>query len=159
MPAPITAALVWTEIERRLFAVLSYVTPSAEARSAGIVYVVQEGKLYIRTDTDSWKARHIRLNPHVALNVTIAKRVPFMPWIQIPDATIAFAGMARVIEPEAADDALDRMLTDATSHEEERSRMCFIEVTPFGHFSTYGIGVSLLDMRDPTKARGRVAVA
>ena len=158
MPASITTSLVWAEINRRLFAVLSYVTPRQEARSAGVVYVVRDGRLYIRTDTDSWKARHIRLNPKVALNVTIPKRVPFLPWIKIPDATIAFTGNARVIEADAADDVLVAALTRATSHEAQ-SRICFIEVKPTGHFKTYGVGVPLLDMRDPTKARGRVAVA
>ena len=148
------------EIDRRLFAVLSYVTPRAEVRSAGVVYVVRDGRLYIRTDTDSWKARHIRLNPNVALNVTIPKRVPLMPWIRIPEATIAFRGTARVIDGEAADAELVQATTRATGHEvESLAGICFIEVTPAGHFATYGVGVPLLDMRDPAKARGRVAVA
>jgi hypothetical protein len=160
MPAPITTALVWAEINRRLFAVLSYVTPRAEARSAGVVYVVRDGRLYIRTDTDSWKARHIRLNSSVALNVTISKRVPFMPWIRIPDATIAFRGTARVIDGDTAEADLAQALTRATGHDAESlAGICFIEVTPAGHFATYGVGVSLLEMRDPSKARARVAVA
>jgi len=36
---------------------------------------------------------------------------------------------------------------------------CLIEVTPQGEFVTYGVGVSLMEMRDPAKARGRAAVA
>ena len=160
MPAPITTALVWTEINKRRFAVLSYVTPRAEARSAGVVYVVREGRIYIQTDTASWKARHIRSNPNVALNVTIPKRVPFMPWIRIPEATIAFSGTARVIDADAVDSALMQALGAATAHEGiDQSTLCFIEVTPAGHFATYGVGVPLLDMRDPRKARGRAAVA
>ena len=160
MPAPITTALVWTEINRRFFAVLSYVTPRAEARSAGVVYVVRDGRLYIRADTDSWKARHIRLNPSVALNVTIPKRVPLMPWIRIPEATIAFRGTARVIDGDTAEADLVQALARATAHDvESLAGICFIEVTPAGHFATYGVGVSLLDMRNPAKARARVAVA
>lgn len=161
MPAPVTTALVWAEINRRFFAVLSYVTPHGEARSAGVIYVVQRGRLYLRADTDSWKARHIRLNPNVALNVTIPKRVPLMPWIRIPEATIAFHGTARVIDANAADKTLVQALARATAHGDAESlpRMCFIEVTPAGHFATYGVGVSLRDMRDPQKARGRVPIA
>jgi len=79
MSASITTELVWAEIEKRMFAVLSYVNPKGDARSAGIVYLVRDRVLYVGTDTDSWKAKHICLNPHVALNVTIAKRDPFMP--------------------------------------------------------------------------------
>ena len=160
MPAVISTSQVWAEIERRVFAVLSYVTPRGEARSAGIVYVVRDGMLYIRTDADSWKARHIRLNPNVAVNITIPKRVPFLPWIKIPDATISFTGTARVIEFDDAADALKQALTRATSHDpESRVRIGFIEVVPVGDFKTYGVGVPLLDMRDPTKARGRVPVS
>ena len=97
MPAPVTSDLVWREIEKHSFAVLSYVNPKGRARSAGIVYVPIDRVLYGRTAKESWKAKHIRQNPHVALNVTIPKRVPFMPWIHIPDATIAFSGTARVL--------------------------------------------------------------
>jgi len=35
---------------------------------------------------------------------------------------------------------------------------CIIEIRPTGHFATYGVGVSLMDMRDPEKARGRAPV-
>ena len=156
MAASVTSERVWKEIEKRSFAVLSYVTPRGEARSAGIVYVVRGRRLCIRTAADAWKTRHIRLNPSVALNVTIAKRIPFMPWIRIPAATIAFNGTARVIDREAAEDGLAQAMSQATGHEAEG--ICFIEVTPVGHFLTYGVGVPLLDMRTPAKARARVPV-
>ena len=159
MPAPVTSDLVWKEIEKRSFAVLSYVNPKGRARSAGIVYVPIDRVLYVRAAKKSWKAKHIRLNPHVALNVTISKRVPFMPWIKIPDATIAFSGTARVIsmsdvEPKLLESILGRMIEEHGTIDEN----CIIEIRPTGHFATYGVGVSLLDMRDPEKARGRTSV-
>jgi len=158
VPAPITSALVWKEIEKRSFAVLSYVNPKGRARSSGIVYVPIDRVLYVRVAKDSWKAKHIRRNPHVALNVPIPKRVPFMPWIDIPDATIALSGTARVlsmgeVEPKLLDALLERMFEHANNDEN-----CIIEIRPTGHFATYGVGVSLLDMRDPEKARGRTPV-
>ncbi len=159
MPAPIGSELVWKEIEKRSFAVLSYVNLKGRARSAGIVYVPIDRVLYVRAAKDSWKAKHILLNPHVALNVTISRRVPFMPWIKIPDATIAFSGTARVIpmsevEPKLLDRILGRMIERHGSMDEN----CIIEIHATGHFATYGVGVSLLDMRDPEKARGRTPV-
>jgi general stress protein 26 len=158
MPAPITSDLVWKEIEKRSFAVLSYVNPKGRARSSGIVYVPINRVLYIRVAKSSWKAKHIRQNPHVALNVTIPKRVPFMPWIDIPQATIAFSGTARVlsmseVEPKLLEALLKRMFDHPNNDEN-----CLIEVQPTRHFATYGVGVSLLDMRDPDKARGRAPV-
>ena len=159
MPANITTELVWKEIERRLFAVLSYVTPSCEARSAGIVYLARGGKLYVQVASDSWKAKHIRRNPNVALNVTIPKRVPLMPWLHVPQATIAMQGTARVLDAEQIDPTILDGLGQTAAHDPERGvQLCIIEVSPKGHFATYGVGVSLLAMRDPTKARGRVAV-
>ena len=160
MPAPVSTELVWEEIQRRSFAVLSYVNPQGRARSSGIVYVPVDRILYVRVANESWKAKHIRLNPHVALNVTIPKRVPFMPWIQIPDATIAFSGTARVLamrdlEPKLLETLTSRMIKGHDNLEEN----CMIEIRPTGHFATYGVGVPLLDMRDPKKARGRTPVS
>jgi hypothetical protein len=37
--------------------------------------------------------------------------------------------------------------------------MCVIEVQPVGDFITYGVGIPLMTMRQPEKARGRVAAA
>jgi hypothetical protein len=160
VPASITTDLVWREIEKQIFAVLSYVTPKAEARSAGIVYIVRDRKMYMRARSDSWKAKHIRLNPRVALNVTIPKRFPFMPWIKIPAATIALNGAARVIAVKDADPGVIQALMGAMpDHSELAAQISIIEVEPTGHFATYGVGVSLLAMRDPKTARGRVPVA
>lgn len=146
--------------KKQRFAVLSYVTPKAEARSAGIVYIVRDRKLYMRARADSWKAKYIRLNPRVALNVPIPKRIPFMPWVKIPAATIALHGAARVIAAEDADPGVIGALMGAMpDHSELAAQISIIEVEPTGHFATYGVGVSLLAMRDPKTARGRAPVA
>ena len=158
--ASITTEFVWAEIERQRFAVLSYVTPKAEARSAGVVYIVGDRKLYTRASTDSWKVKHIHLNPRVALNVTIPKRIPFMLWIKIPAATIALHGTARVIAAKDADPGVIRALARAVpDHSELKAQTSIIEIEPTGHFLTYGVGVPLLAMRDPKTARGRVPIA
>ena len=49
MPANITTDQVWREVEKRSFAVLGYVTPKGEARTAGIVYTVRDRQVYIVT--------------------------------------------------------------------------------------------------------------
>ena len=159
MAAPVTTDLVWTEVGKQLFAVLSWVTPKAEARSAGIVYIVRDRKLYIGTGASSWKAKHIAKNPSVALNVLIQKRIPFMPWIKIPDATIAFRGKAAVRDVSELDPAIMAQLIKGMSDDPEiHADNCILEVEPEGHFVTYGVGVSLTAMRDPRKAEGRVSV-
>lgn len=150
---------VWREIDRCSFAVISYVTPRGEPRSTGIVYVTEGRRLFLATDTDAWKARHLRADPHVAVTVTIAKRIPFLPWIPIPAATISFHGLAEVMRLDEADAGIvHRLMRGLEDDPARRDETCVIAITPTGSFSTYGVGVSLSDMRDRDKARGRVAV-
>jgi hypothetical protein len=159
MPARITSEKVWREIRKRSFAVLAFVTPKSEARSAGIVYTARDRDIYIATDTKSWKTRHITQNPHVSLTVTIPKRIPFMPWLQIPPATITFQGEASIHDARDVPLEIQRTLlrgldlggTDAPD-------VCIIRVRPRGEFVTYGVGVPLLTMRKPEAARGRAPV-
>ncbi|UCH28832.1 MAG: pyridoxamine 5'-phosphate oxidase family protein [Myxococcales bacterium] len=159
MPAPVTTDLVWKEIEKRLFAVLSFVTPKGQARSAGIVYVVRDRVLFIGTGTDSWKAKHIARNPSVALCVNIPKRIPFLPWVKIPDATISFSATARVLPIDETDpEILDALLEGMVDDPKIREGNVVLEIRPVGDFVTYGVGVPMMDMRDPEKARGRAPV-
>ena len=159
MPAILTSEQVWKQIEKRMFAVLGYVTPKGEARTTGIVYVTRRRKFYIGADSDSWKARHIQRNPNVSLTVTIPKRIPFMPWISIPDATITLQGQAQVTPVAEADQEIVMALFHGMAADPEmRANAALMEVAPRGDFITYGVGVSLRAMRDPGQARGRAPV-
>lgn len=158
MAVQLTTEQVWAAIGKELFAVLGMVTERGEARTVGVVYSVQARRLYIGTEKDAWKTRHVLANPHVSVTIPIAKRVPFMPWMKIPAATITFPGMARVLEvKETPGEVLSVLLRGLTSDAETLARMAIIEVTPEKEFVTYGVGISLLDMRFPEKARGRAA--
>lgn len=159
MAMTLTTDQVWEALEKELFAVLGMVTANQEARTVGIVYVVRGRKLYIGTERETWKARHIRANPHVSLTVPIAKRIPLMPWFKIPAATITFSGSARLLSPEQAPPgvlkAVFRQLADDPT---AMADTVVIEVTPEKDFVTYGVGMPLLQMRHPEQARGRAPV-
>ncbi len=157
--ATLTTNQVWDEIEKQLFAVMGMVTANNEARTAGIVYIVNQRKLYISSLESAWKTRHVAQNPHVSLTVTIAKRIWFLPWIKIPAATITFSGTAKVLEPQEVSAEIIKALFKGMEITAENSPPYrIIEITPEKEFITYGMGVSLMDMRDPAKARGRVSV-
>jgi|SRR6516225_213222 hypothetical protein len=159
MPANITTEQVWRELEKRSFAVLGFVTARGEARTAGIVYSVRDRQLYITTDRNSWKARHIATNPHVSMTVTIPKRIPFVPWVHIPAATITFQGVASVHAIEEVPPEIPRVLLRGLDlGKEARNEISVIRVRPAGEFVTYGVGVSLTVMRRPEAASGRAAV-
>lgn len=152
--------MVWQEIEKQLFAVLGMVTANQEARTVGIVYLVDEYKLYIGTSKKAWKTRHIQQNPNVSLTIPIPKRIPIMPWIKIPSATISFSGKAQVLDLDnIPDDLLYRIYRGLEIDEAFRQEAVVIAVEPVGEFITYGVGVSLMTMRTPEKARGRAAVS
>ncbi len=158
--ANITTDQVWAEIEKYLFGVLGMVTAQNEARTVGIVYVVRDRVLYIGSKRETWKVKHIAANPHVSMTVTIPKSVPLMPWVKVPAATITFAGTARVLSAEeAGPEVMGLLFRGMADAEDIRKNTAIIAVEPEGDFVTYGVGVSLMEMRDTTKARGRAPVA
>lgn len=152
----LTSEQVWREVEKESFGVLGMVTPGCEARTVGIVYLVSDHKLYIGAERAAWKTKHIERNPHVSMTVCSARRVPFLPWIKIPAATITFSGTAAVLD---RSDLSTELFERLYRHDATATDWCAIEVTPEKEFVTYGVGVSLLDMRIPEKARGRAPVA
>lgn len=159
MPVQLSPEQVWQAIEKEMFAVLGMVTANNEARTVGVVYVVRDHKLVIVTGQDTWKARHIAANPHVSVTIPIAKRIPIMPWVKIPAATITFSGNARVFPArDASPDLLRAVLRQAAQDDEMVASSCLIEITPQKEFVSYGVGVPLMRMRDPEQARGRAPV-
>jgi hypothetical protein len=159
MSAPITTELVWQEMSKQMFAVLGFVTPKQEARTAGIVYIVEQRQVYISSDRTAWKTKHIQQNPHVSLTVTIPKSIPFMPFIKIPPATISFSGTAVVLPVTEVEEAIVQKVFRTTKVEPSLlADTVIIRVTPHGEFMTYGVGVSLRTMQDTVAAHGRTAV-
>jgi len=159
MTTQLSSEQVWQAIEKELFAVVGMVTANQEARTVGVVYVVRNRKLYIATGQDTWKARHIAANPHISVTIPIAKRIPVMPWIKIPAATITFSGTARIFPAkDAPSELLKAIFRDLADDEKMVADSCLIEITPVKEFVTYGIGVSLMQMRDTEQARGRAPV-
>jgi hypothetical protein len=159
MTQQLSSKLVWEQLCKQLFAVLGVVNAKGEARTSGVVYTVNDFKLYIATNPDNWKAIHMSANPHVSVTVPIARRIPLMPWVKIPAATITFNGLGSVQEPDDVDlRVLKGLLRGLEKDDDLLSTMCILAVEPVGEFVTYGVGVSLMTMRDAKKARGRAPV-
>jgi len=150
---PTTAEEIWPHIEKWPFAVLSFVTPKGESRSAGVMYQVRDRKLYVLTGSGTWKARHISHNPNVSVTVTV-QRLPIRIR-QVPPAVITFSGVATVLEMNDVDAGLRASLTRGTG---EMPGSCVIEIAPTGRFVTYGIGIPAMQMRLPEKSIARVPV-
>jgi hypothetical protein len=156
----VTTDQVWDELKKEIFAVVGIVTARGESRTVGVVYLVRGRMLFFCTDANAWKTKHLRNNPNVSVTVPIAKRIPFLPWIKIPPATITFSGTARVLDyTEVPPEIPDALLKGLQGAEELKKDCSVVEITPTGDFLTYGVGVSLSTMRRPTEATGRAPVA
>ncbi len=151
--------LVWHELERASFAVLGYVTPAGEPRSSGVVFKAIGRRLYTAVAPDSWKARHIAASGRVSVTVPVRKGGLLTLLMPIPPAPISFHASA-VVHPAGASET-HRILTELGSllPPERRDSAALVELIPEGDFLTYGIGVSLMQMRTPSLARGRVPTA
>lgn len=155
----LTTPEVWHEIDRSSFAVLGYVTPNGRSRSSGVVYKSVGQRLYIAVAPDSWKARQIASGGEVAVTVPVRRGGILALLFPIPPATISFHARVIVHPPGplpggAAAKALAALLPD-----ERRESGVIIEVVPEGDFLTYGLKVSLANMRRPARAKARVAVS
>jgi len=154
----LTAEGVWRALGKQSFAVMSHVTASGEPRSSGVVFGTDGRRLLVVVAASSWKARTIADGQLVALTVPVRRGGLLAMMFPIPPAAISFRARARVGEPCMLDrkslpPKFARLLPPTLTES------CLIELTPEGHFLTYGIGVSLMAMRDPEVASARVPVA
>jgi len=148
---------VWSELEKRSFAVLSYVTASGKPRASGVICIAEGRRLYVATAPESWKARHISTGDEVALTVPIRRGGVLSLVAPIPPATVSFHARATVypagsVRIESKCQKLARLLP------EERKSGGLLELVPEGSFLTYGLDVSLRDMIKPAVALARAPV-
>jgi hypothetical protein len=154
----LTTEQVWQQIAKASFAVLSHVTPAGEPRSSGVVYKTIGRRLYVAVARDSWKARHIAASRRVAVTVPVRRGGILSLVAPIPPATISFHATA--IVHQAGSPQVHLLLKELGSllPAERQASGSIIEILPKGEFLTYGLGVSLLKMRDPAAARARTPV-
>jgi hypothetical protein len=154
----VTSDQVWHALAKASFAVVSQVTRAGEPRSSGVVYAVVGRRLYVAVAPDSWKARHIARDGRVAVTVPVRRGGILTLLFPIPPATISFHGTATVHpagSPESeALEGLEHLLPA-----ERRASATVLEIVPEGRFLTYGVGVSLMQMRSPAAARAHVPVS
>ncbi|MCV2394832.1 pyridoxamine 5'-phosphate oxidase family protein [Actinotalea sp. M2MS4P-6] len=154
----VTTTQVWAELGKQAFAVVGMVSARGEGRTVGIVPTVHDGAIWFVSKEDSWKVAHLRANPEISVTVPIGKRVPFMPFVKIPAATITVAGTATVLpRPEVPAEVWQR-LTRGLDTGDPAETSVGVRIVPHGDFVTYGVGTSLLGMRDTEAARGRAPV-
>jgi hypothetical protein len=154
----VTPQRVWKALESSSFAVVGYVTPRGKPRSSGVLYAAVDHRLYIVVAPDGWKGRHIATGDEVAVTVPIRRGNVLALVAPIPPATVSFHATATV-HPAGSVDRQSVPKKVARLLPKDASTGCLIELAPTGRFVTYGIGVSLIGMATPAKARGHVPVS
>jgi Pyridoxamine 5'-phosphate oxidase len=156
--AQLTGEQIWRALARASFGVISYVTPAGQPRCSGVVYATAKGRLYTAVAADSWKARHIGATSRVAVTVPVRRGGVLSLLFPIPPATISFHGSAIVHPPgPVAERPVPKELASLLPADRQ-AHACILEILPEGQFLTYGLGVSLRQMRNPPMARAHVPV-
>ena len=157
--ARVSTEAVWQALAKASFAVECHVNAAGEPRSSGVVYGIVDRRLYIAVAADGWKARQIATGQEVDVTVPVRRGGILSLLVPIPPATITFRATATVHPAGSLDvRSVSKDLAKLVP-EERKETSCIIELVPKGAFLTYGIGVSLMDMRDPALARARVPVS
>lgn len=152
-----TTDTVWSAMDRNTFGVLAFTNKAGEPRSAGIVYVVDGRSLLITSSRDSWKVRHIARHPRVSMTIAIPRRVPFLPFIKVPAATVTFQGDAEILDvEELSEEAARRKVKASRLDDDMIHTVQVIRVIPRGDFLTYGIDMPVTRMADHEDATARV---
>ena len=147
---------VWRDIGKQSFAVLSHLDDAGEPRSSGVVYALVDHRIFVAVAPDSSKGRHLKTGDRVSITVPVRRGGLLSLLFPIPPATISFHASVTMhpagsITRSVLPDKLQRLLPDA-----DGSPMCILELAPEGRFLTYGVGVSLMDMRNPEIAGAHV---
>ncbi|HET9782862.1 MAG TPA: pyridoxamine 5'-phosphate oxidase family protein [Candidatus Dormibacteraeota bacterium] len=148
---------VWRELDKASFAIIGYSTPAGEPRSSGVVYKTVRHHLYFAVAPDSWKARHIEANNHVAVTVPVHRGGVLALVAPIPPATISFHATAIVHAAGSVEIGSLSKELESLVPAERRDTAVVIELIPSSRFLTYGVGVSLTDMAKPELAEAVVA--
>jgi hypothetical protein len=149
---------IWRHLAKASFAVVSYVTPAGDPRSSGVVYALVDRRMFVVVAVDSWKARHIGSDGRVAVTVPVRRGGVMSLLFPIPPATISFHATALVHAPDSSQGQRAVTQLGHLLPAERRDTCRIIEIRPEGRFVTYGVGVSLMRMRNPVLARARVPV-
>jgi hypothetical protein len=149
---------VWGELGKASFAIVSYVTPAGEPRSSGVVYASEGRHVYLAVAPDSWKARQIADGQQVAVTVPVRRGGLLSLLFPIPPATVSFHARATVHPAGSIDlNSVSKKLVSLLP--KDRRATTVLELVPEGTFLTYGIGVSLIEMRDPVAAGAHIPIS
>ena len=143
-------------LKSNMWLVISTVDEKNRPHSSVVVYQSDGDILICQTGIDTVKARSIKKNSNIS--VTIPFRKNFLhKLVPAPPAELHFTATAEILpyDNEEAKKIFARFLKHSESVEKPQETI-WIKIKPSKLISTYGVGIKLLDMRKPNKARNLV---
>jgi len=146
-------SIVRKNFKRNMWLVLSTVNDRQQPQSSLVIYQSDGQDLYVQTGMITLKAKNILKNNKVSVTIPIYKNL-LHKLIPAPPAEIHFKATAEILPfgDEYAREVWKKYLKHELP-EELKEESIWIKITPTNKVNTYGLGVKLLDMRDPTKAK------
>ena len=146
-------------IKKNMWLVLSTVDKEEQPHSSVVMYQSDGYDLYFETGENSLKARNIRVNNKISVTLPFRKNF-FHKIIPAPPAELHFKAIATIISK--ADEKAKEIMTKILKYEEKagvEDGSVWIKIVPSNIISTFGVGVKLLDMKKPEKARNLVKLS
>ena len=143
-------------IKSNMWMVISTVDEKNHPHSSVVVYQSDGEILIFQTGIHTIKAKSIQYNNNIS--VTIPFRKNFLhKLIPAPPAELHFTGKAEILPYDdiQARKIFSRFLKYSEDVEYPQDSI-WVKITPSNIISTYGVGVRLLDMRNPDKAMNLV---
>ena len=150
--------MVWRALGRTSFAVISHVNAAGEPGSRDIVYAIVDQRCS-SPSPPTVEGAAIATGQEVAVTVPVRRGGILALVVPIPPATITFHARATVHASGSFDVGSVSKELKSILPDDRQATSCVLELVPEGRFVTYGIGVSLMAMRDPHVALAHVPVA
>ncbi|MFW9901084.1 MAG: pyridoxamine 5'-phosphate oxidase family protein [Candidatus Thorarchaeota archaeon] len=143
-------------LKKKNWLVLSTVDNKNIPHSSVVVYQSDGNIIYCITGTNTLKARNIKQNNKVSITIPFRKNF-FHKIIPAPPAELHFTAEAEIrpFEDQQARKIFAKYLKYHENVENQEDSI-WIKIIPSKRISTYGVGVKLLKMRNPDKARNFV---
>ena len=143
-------------MEKNMWCVLSTANSKGNPQSSVIMYQSDGNAIYFTTGKPTLKAKNMRKNKNISITIPFWKNT-FHKFIPAPPAELHFKATVEFMprdHPEIQKNL--KKILDFESKSGITAETVYIKATPRNKIATFGVGISLLKMRTPGKARNLV---
>ena len=143
-------------LKNNFWLVLSTVNDKNQPQSSTVIYQSDGHNIFVQTGVNTLKARNLRKNKQISVTIPFRKNL-LHKLIPAPPAEVHFKATAELLSFDAEE--ARRVFAKYLKQIDQQSipqESIWIKITPKSPIATYGVGVRLIQMRKPTKARNLI---